>query len=326
LRITDFVQSRRLLEKRDRLLIGVSGGPDSVFLLYYLSSLRSSYKLNLLVAHFNHALRPEADEEEGFVKKLSQRLGLHFVSEKRNVAKLYQGDSWENIARKLRFDFFLKLCRHYRIKKIALAHHKDDLVETVLLNLIRGTGLLGLRGIMPLSPYQKIAIIRPLLFLEKKEILSYLKRNEIKFRLDSSNQEEKFLRNKIRLKLLPLLRQYNPAIKDNLYHLARIVSADYDFLVSQAEKAAVSLQMPAPGGLRLKLEGLTKLPPALLFLVLRLSIEKVKGHLRRLELRHLEKIKDLIFNSSSATVLDIPGLKIIKEEKALYLKYLSSSL
>src|SRR3989338_5392638 len=119
-----------LLKKKDRLLLGVSGGPDSVCMLYQFLAIQKDYRLKLLCAHFNHGLRKEADQEEAFMEKLCRDLQIKFVSEKNDVKRFFQGDSLEQTARNLRFDFFLKISRQNKIKKLALAHHKDDLAET----------------------------------------------------------------------------------------------------------------------------------------------------------------------------------------------------
>jgi len=198
-----FIEENNLVKEKEKLILGISGGPDSVFLLIMFSKFKELRKIELITVHFNHALRKSADREEEFVRNLSENLNIKFVSEKKEVKKLYKGDSLEQTARNLRYDFFLKVARRYKIKKLALAHHKDDLVETVLLRIFRGTGLLGLRAMLPLSKYKNLTVIRPLLSLEKGEILDFLHKNKIPYMIDKSNFEEKFLRNKIRLEILP---------------------------------------------------------------------------------------------------------------------------
>ncbi|MFA5007688.1 MAG: tRNA lysidine(34) synthetase TilS [Candidatus Omnitrophota bacterium] len=313
----------RLVERKDRILLGISGGPDSIFMLHQFNDIAKDYKLHLVCAHFNHALRLEADSEEDFVKNICKDLGIKFVSEKKDVNKFFNGDSLEQTARNLRFDFFLKLSRHFKIKKIALAHHKDDLVETVLMRIIRGTGLKGLRAFLPKSKFKGLTIIRPLIELHKKDILKWLENRNIAYCVDKSNFEDKFLRNRIRLKLMPLLYEINPSIAQNLYNLSSSVSLDYDFIYTFSRREYEKLKRgESKREVKLDLEGLKKNHPAILNNVIRIAIEELKGDTRRLELRHLDEINDLIENRPSGSVVHLPALSIRKEEKRLIIQTL----
>jgi tRNA(Ile)-lysidine synthase len=140
----DTIEKYGLLKKKDKLLLGISGGPDSVCMFYQFLQIKKEYKLSLVCAHFNHGLREESEEEEKFVKNICNDFSVKFISEKKNVKEFFKGDSLEQTARNLRYDFFLKCSRQTKIKKLALAHNKDDLVETILMRLIRGAGLRGL--------------------------------------------------------------------------------------------------------------------------------------------------------------------------------------
>ena len=132
------IRRNKLIQKKDKLMLAVSGGPDSICMLHLFYSLRDEFKLNLTCVHFNHCLREESDSDAEFVKKLCQELGVKFVSAKKNVYKFFKGDSQEQTARILRFDFFLNCSRSLKIKKIAIAHNKNDVVETVLMRILRG--------------------------------------------------------------------------------------------------------------------------------------------------------------------------------------------
>lgn len=317
------IQKYGLIEKKDRIILGVSGGPDSLFMLYQFHALCKEYKLQLVCAHFNHSLRPEADKEEEFVKGLCKDLGLRYFSEKREVNKLFNGDSLEQTARNLRFDFFLKCSRHFKIKKLALAHHKDDLVETVLMRLIRGAGLKGLRGFLPKSKFANLTVVRPLIELEKKEIVDWLDSRKIIYCIDKSNLEEKFMRNRIRLKLLPLLKEFNPNITDNIYDLSRNLSLDYDFIYKFSHVIFGTLKKGETAKtIRLDLEGLKKLHPAILNNVIRIAIEELKGTTRRIESKHLDEITDLILRRPAESVVDLPLLAVKKQAQTLIIQTL----
>jgi tRNA(Ile)-lysidine synthase len=310
-----------LVEKKDRIILGVSGGPDSIFMLYQFLAIAKEYKLQLVCAHFNHSLRPEADQEEDFVKNLCQKSGIRFISEKKDVQKFFNGDSLEQTARNLRFDFFLSSSRHFKIKKLALAHHKDDLVETVLMRLVRGAGLRGLRGFLPKSKFSGLTVIRPLIEMGKKEIIDWLDTQKIKYCIDSSNFEDKFLRNRIRLKLLPALKEFNPNIVDNIYNLSRTLSSDYDFIYGFSRDMFESIKKGETAKtIKLDLEKLLKLHPAILSAIIRLAIEKIKGSTRRIELKHIDEIVDLILHRPQDSIVDLPAISIKKEGKSLIIQ------
>lgn len=312
-----------LLKKKEHLLLGISGGPDSIFMLYQLYDIVKEYKLQLVCAHFNHMLRMEAGEEEEFVKNICKKLGVKFISERRDVQKFFTGDSLEQTARNLRFDFFLKCARHFKIKKLVLAHHKDDLVETVLMRLIRGTGLKGLRAFLPKSKFGSLTVVRPLIEIHKKDIIKWLEHKNIPYCIDRSNFEEKFLRNRIRLKLMPLLCELNPAIAQNLYNLSRNASLDYDFIDMFSRNAFDSLKRgETKRELSLDLEGLRKIHPAIFSNVIRIAIEELKGDTRRIELRHLDEIRDLVMNRPTGSIVHLPLLLAKKEHKKLIMQTL----
>ncbi|UCG35213.1 MAG: tRNA lysidine(34) synthetase TilS [Candidatus Omnitrophota bacterium] len=321
--LKDTIRSYDLLKRNDKLLLGVSGGPDSMCLLKVFSRLKDEYKLKLVCVHFNHGLRPSADKEEAFVHNFCKKEGIKFISEKKDVRKFFKGDSLEQTARNLRFDFFLKCSREVKIKKIALGHHKDDLVETVLMRLIRGTGLRGLRGFLPKSKYKSLTVIRPLIEIEKSKILDWLKREKVSYCLDESNLEDKFLRNKIRLNLFPLLKELNPNIAQNLYNLSRSISLDYDFIYAASFDVFNSLKRRhSAKELCLDLEGLKKLSPAVFNHLMRIAIEELKGDVRRIEGRHLEEIRDLVLKRPSGSIVDLPSLLVKKEQNLLRIQIL----
>jgi len=308
-----------LLKKKYRVVLGVSGGPDSVAMLHLFSHIKREFKLYLVCVHLNHGLREEAGEEEIFVKRLADSLNIKFVSERKNVEGFYEGDSLEQVARNLRYDFFFKVANTLKIKKIALAHTKDDVVETVLMRVIRGSGIQGLRGILPLIKLKGKTFIRPLIEIEKEEIIEWLKEKKIEYRVDSSNFEERFFRNKIRLNILPLLKKLNPNIKNNLFNLARLSAWNYDFITKLAYKELEQLrEEEGKGFLILNLERLKRLHPFLFLQVLRLAIEEVKGDTRRLDWRHFEKILEAITKKN--VIIDLPHLIVEIDASRLTLK------
>ncbi|MDD5070016.1 MAG: tRNA lysidine(34) synthetase TilS [Candidatus Omnitrophica bacterium] len=315
----------RLFKKKDSIMLGVSGGPDSVALLYLFNELRQEFKFKLLCVHFNHLLRKEAVDEEKFVKKLAEKLKIPFTSERKNVGAFFNGDSLEQTARDLRYDFFLKVSRQNRIKKIALAHHKDDLVETVIMRFVRGAGLCGLRGFLPKTKYKQLTVIRPFIDIRKKEIVDWLKIRGIPYCVDKTNFEDTYLRNKIRSKLIPLIEEMNPNSTEVISSLAQTLTLDYDFLQRQAKEVYQSLKRgDSLKHVSLALEPLKKMHPALFNNVLRLAVEDLKGNTRRIERKHLEEIEDMIFNRPVGSVVHLPFLAVKKEGSRLIIQTLIS--
>lgn len=311
------IKRYNLLKKKEKVILTVSGGPDSVAMLFLFLKIKEIFNLKLVCAHFNHGLRKEADEDEKFVKDLCSSLNIKFVSEKKNVKEFFKGDSLEQTARNLRYDFFLKIANSLKIKKISLAHTKDDVIETVLMRIIRGTGIQGLRGILPLTKIKGKIFIRPLIEIEKKRILDWLEKEKISYRIDTTNFEDKFFRNKIRLNILPLLEKLNPNIKNTLFNLARISSWNYDFVTQIAQRELSKVKKEEGRNfLVIDLEKIKDLHPFLLLQILRLAIEEVKGDTRRLDWRHFESILEAF--QKRGDYLDLPGIIVeVKEKKVI---------
>ena len=228
----------RLLDKGDRLVVGVSAGVDSMVLLHLLSAYRQEFDLSLIVAHVNHGLRPEESEKEmELVKKESERLGFTFEYGQFNVKEFQKagGISLQDAARRIRFHFFNVLLQKYNANKIALGHHADDQVETVLLRLMRGSGLKGLKGMLPIREGR---VIRPLLEVWRREIESFAEEMKIPYLLDSSNLKKNYLRNQLRLSLIPLIeKEYQPNFKKIVLKTSTILRKENDYLERETEES-----------------------------------------------------------------------------------------
>ncbi|MCJ7749080.1 MAG: tRNA lysidine(34) synthetase TilS [Desulfobacterales bacterium] len=228
----------RLLDKGDRLIVGVSAGVDSMVLLHLLSAYRQEFDLSLIVAHVNHGLRPEESEKEmELVKKESERLGFTFEYGPFNVKEFQEvgGISLQDAARRIRFHFFNVLLQKYNANKIALGHHADDQVETVLLRLMRGSGLKGLKGMLPIRERR---VIRPLLEVWRREIESFAEEMKISYLLDSSNLKKNYLRNQLRLSLIPLIeKEYQPNFKKIVLKTSTVLRKENDYLERETEES-----------------------------------------------------------------------------------------
>ena len=202
-KVLETIRKYDLLTKGEGIVVAVSGGPDSVCLLHILHNLRRTLEARLFVAHFDHGLRPDEDAAEtSFVASMAETMGLPFVVDKGNIRP---GPSLEDRARKARYAFLERARERFSAAKIALGHQRNDQAETVLMRLLRGSGLAGLSGIRPLRDG---TIIRPLLQLGRWEIEAYLQERDLPFKTDQTNWDGRFLRNKIRQDLLPKLQEY----------------------------------------------------------------------------------------------------------------------
>ena len=226
------ISAHNMLSPNDRVLIGLSGGADSTALLYVMLSLKEKYNLEIACAHINHSLRDTADRDMLFAQDLCEKLGVRFFSLKKDIraeAKMC-GKGEELYARDVRYGFFESL----GYDKIATAHNKNDVAETLLFNFMRGAQISGLSGI----PYVRGNIIRPLLDIKKGDIESFLKENGYDFVTDETNFEAIYSRNKIRLEMIPKIeKDFNPSFVDVVTKNATLIGEDAEFLDKMAEKA-----------------------------------------------------------------------------------------
>ena len=318
------IKRYELLTKNDRVVVGVSGGPDSVALIFLLDKLKKELSLNLHVAHLDHRLRKDSYRDKEFVKSLAEKLNLPFTSAEINIAGLPKKGSIEEIARKERLKFFFTVAQGIGATKVALGHNQDDQAETVLMRLIRGTGLLGLASILPKRRMGKWIIVRPLIEVPRKTIEFYLKRKKVEPRIDLSNKELIYFRNRIRNHLIPqLIKDYNPNIKLALTNVAQISACDYDYLEKAAQRKLYRLKKRLPqgkanfvAGMRFNLIKFSKLHPAMQRLILRLSIAQIKGTTRRLSFKHIKEIEDLVLCRPINAIVDLPQNICVHKSKS----------
>jgi len=226
-KIKQYIKTNRLFSSGDKLIIAVSGGPDSITLLHILKRIAVEWNIKIAAAHLNHKLRDEADEEEAFVRRICSEWEIPYYSRSIDIqeAALAEKKSIEEAARDCRYQFFQELRQEIDADCIATAHHVDDNVETVLQHFLRGSGVKGLRGIMPVNDN----LVRPLLCVNKEEINEYLELHSLPYRIDMSNYDTRFLRNRVRHELIPYLQEkFNPRLVENLNNLALIAREEYE--------------------------------------------------------------------------------------------------
>jgi tRNA(Ile)-lysidine synthase len=253
-----------LLDQGDRVIVGVSAGIDSMVLLHLLNAYRQAFDLSLIVAHINHGLRPKESEQEAeLVQKESERLALTFEYGQFNVKEFQKerGISLQDAARKIRFYFFNALLQKYSGNKIALGHNADDQVETVLLRLMRGSGLKGLKGMLPIRERR---VIRPLLEVWRSEIESFAEEMKIPYLLDSSNLKENYFRNRLRLTLIPLIeKEYQPNFRKIVFKTSTILREENDYLERETEEAYQKVIHEGKDALSFKFSQYQSLHPAI---------------------------------------------------------------
>lgn len=220
-----------LINSGDSIVIGVSGGPDSICLLHILNKLKAKLHFNIFVAHINHMIRPEADEETKYVKDFCKSLGIECFVKKANILELSKQDKkgTEEKGRQIRYEFFEEILNKTSSNKIATAHNANDNAETVLMNILRGCGTSGLKGIEPLRDYK---FIRPLIETSRKDIENYCIENNLNPKYDQSNKENIYTRNKIRNILIPFLeKEFNPNAIEVLNNLSKIAKEEDSYLL-----------------------------------------------------------------------------------------------
>jgi len=278
--------ARLEVQDRPHLLVACSGGPDSTALLDLLCRLAPEFMLRLSAASLNHGLRPEAHKEVDLVRRLAKDRGLPFVSGRAEAADYPRGRPSQAGARRVRLGFLEKVRQEVGADLIALGHTADDQAETILMNLIRGSGLTGLSGMSLVRG----RLIRPLLAVARADVLAYLQARNLPFAQDPSNLDLKYLRVRVRHQLLPDLARLNPRIVEALGRLAKTLGGDQALLDRLTEDQLERLGQGLPGGLSLDRSGLARLDPALARRVVRAAYGRVKGDLRRLSAGHVEQV------------------------------------
>ncbi len=306
-----------LLKKDDRLIVGVSAGVDSMVLLHLLNAYREAFNLSLIVAHVNHGLRPEESEKEAeLVQKESERLGLSFEYGQFNVKEFQKlgGISPQDAARRIRFHFFYDLLQKHHAQKIVLGHNADDQVETVLLRLMRGSGLKGLKGMLPAREGK---VVRPLLEVWREEIESFAIEKKIPFLLDSSNLRDDYLRNRIRHALIPLMeREYQPNFKEILLKTSNILREENDYLERGAEEAYRKIVQEEKDTLSFKFSEYQSLHQAIRWRVVRKMLEFIDARgmvVEEGEWSEVHKIYEKLHRPSPSFLFELPhGARVEK--------------
>ncbi|WP_026394672.1 tRNA lysidine(34) synthetase TilS [Acetobacterium malicum] len=312
-KVIEYIEEQRILEAGDHVLIGVSGGADSLALLYFLDKFAERFQIAIGVAHLHHGLRGQAaDADEEFVKNFCQQRSIPFFSRQRNIQEISRAKkiSIEEAGRKERYDFFRIIATDQGYNRIAMGHHINDQAETMLMRLIRGTGVKGVSGI---KSSRDNLYIRPFLCLQKKEILNYCEIHKLAFRTDATNFQRDYTRNKIRLDIMPMILEINPRAEVHFNEFTKIANeyeAFFEKYVDLIEDRILALKdnrVVIDRDLWLREE------PVVQKEILRRSIFKFKGSLKEIEYNHITAFYSLLKSDKTIWEIHFPyDIRIIR--------------
>ena len=274
----DTIKNNNLINSGDKIVVGVSGGPDSLTLLTLLNKYKSKFNYEIIVAHVNHLIRKDSTDDEQFVENYCKKNGIKFYCKRVNVQEIakQQKKGEEEVGRNERYKFFDEICEKENANKIAIAHNMNDNAETMILNLIRGTGLNGLEGIQP-SQYNN-RFIRPLINC-------------------NTNKENIYKRNIIRNKLIPFLKELNPNIIETLSRTSVIIAENNEFIQKEAQKNFNKITELKSNLVEIDLKDFNKMPIAMRKAIIQLSIDKLNGNIRNISKKNIDDIIKLAENN-----------------------------
>lgn len=291
-----------MINKGEGIILGVSGGADSVCLLTVLNELKGLFNTELYVVHVNHGIRGiEADNDEKYVESLCSSMGIWFRAYRYDVPSLAEKNclSEEEMGRNIRYDVFEKVREEVGASKIAVAHNSNDSVETILYNMCRGTGIKGVCGIPPVRGN----VIRPIMCCSRNEIEEYLNTRNIRYKMDSTNLKGEYTRNKIRLELIPYISEnINTRSQEHILNLAEQLSSIEKYINNESEKAYLQSVGEIEDEIRIDTGLLKQYPDIIRQEVIRRCIEKIAGKLKDITSGHISSVMELIDNITGKQV------------------------
>lgn len=304
-KVRETIEKYNMFQAGDKVVVAVSGGPDSLALLHALQELKGIWSLKLSVAHFNHRLRPEASEEARYVSSLADRLSVPVYIGEGDVAR-YAGEhklSTQVAARELRYDFLSSVLEKTGSNKLALAHQADDQAETIVMYFLRGPSPKGLAGIPPVRG----KIVRPLIETGREEIEQYLQANRLEPVIDPSNFQKVYLRNRIRLELMPVLKEYNPNLPARLVKAAELFRDEDNYLEEETSRCWEKLCSRHQDRILIDYEGYQPLAAAVKRRLLRRCFHELTGTSKDLGFEQVDRIYHRLEAPDKGKKLELPG-------------------
>ena len=299
--VINYIEENKLIDKGESIVVGVSGGADSICLLHILKELRDEYQIQLIVAHINHGMRIEAKEDANFVRSICDKWDMPYEEHNCNIVELSreQKTSEEVVGRNERYNFFEETRVKYKADKIAVAHTMNDQAETMLMRLIRGSGVTGLGAIMAKRDF----IIRPLLIISREQVEEYCRLNALDYKEDSTNKMDIYTRNKLRLKVLPILREdFNPNVIEVISQAADQLQETEDYLDIQTQEAYKKVVKKSQKGYEIHIKLLLSYHPVIQSRIIRMAIESNMGSLKDIKYKNINDIMELAHKQSGKSI------------------------
>ena len=310
-KVMETIKKYNLINSKDKIVLGVSGGPDSIAMLDILRQIKDEMNFEMYVAHINHNIRgKEADADEEYVKKYCEKYNIKCFSKKIDVPTIAQDKKigTEEAGREVRYNYFEEVLIETKSNKIAIAHNKNDKVETIIMHILRGSGISGLKGI---EPKRDEKYIRPLIECDRTEIEKYCEDNKLNPRIDKTNFENEYTRNKIRNIVIPYIKQeFNPNIIETITRLSDVIASEDRYIedTSIVEYKKICI-LESTDKIELKLKEFNKLDKVIQNRIILLSVRKIFGSTQGIEKVNLEDIIKLCNNNI--------GNKFLKPNKNL---------
>lgn len=301
------INKYNLIENGDKVVLGISGGPDSICLLHILNRLKEEMDIEIYAAHLNHQIRGlEAQKDALYVSKICDDMGITLFVKSMNVPKycLDNGLSIEEGARKLRYEMFDEIKNKTKSNKIAVGHNLNDQAETILMRIMRGTGLQGLRGI---EYIRENGVIRPILDIDRKDIEAYCKHYDLNPRIDESNLENIYVRNKVRLELIPyMMNNFNPNIIESIVRMSNSLKNDSDYIEDESNIKYKEVSSKIEDSINIDIKGYTNLHKSIKTRILRKAIKDLLGDTNFIDQKHIEDIIELESESKLDKKITLP--------------------
>lgn len=322
-KILQTIKKYNLIQSGDSIVVGVSGGPDSICLLHILNELKEELNFKIYVAHINHMIRKEADEETEYVKSFCKNIGIECFAQKIDVVKIAKEEKigTEEAGRKIRYNFFEEVLKKTNSNKIATAHNNNDKVETIIMNILRGSGTAGLKG---LDPIRENKFIKPLIEISREEIEEYCEKNKLNPRIDKSNSENIYTRNKVRNIVIPYVKnEFNPNILKTINRLSEVATEENEYLnkvtLETFNKICVELDTTDNSTITLDLKKFNNLELVIKRRLILYTINELLGTTEGIEKINIDDIIKLCTNNIGNKYLKpTKNIKILVKNKKIF--------
>lgn len=319
-KVVNTIKKYNLIQKGDRIVLGVSGGPDSISMLNILNEIKEEYGFKIYVAHINHKIREEAIEDEKYVQNYCKKNGIEFFVKRIDVQQIANNNKigTEEAGRNVRYEFFDEIMNKVGANKISIAHNKNDKIETIIMNLLRGSGLSGLKGIEPIRDNK---YIRPLIECERSEIEEYCEKHKLEPRIDKTNFENDYTRNKIRNIVIPYIKnEFNPNIIQTIDRLSQVAIEENDYIETNVNTIYNKMLIEKnTEEIVLKLKEFNNQEKVIKSRIILLATKQLMGSTQRIEKIHIEDIIKLCNNNIGNKYLTPnKNLKVLIKDKKIF--------